>query len=257
MTIERVEAPERTVAERPFEASVQLANDGPAREVTLFAALYRLEEGKGPCGATTDGRFRTFTHVVQERVRLPANGVVSHPAPGARWLHLYEREEVPARPTTDEFCVFVAEATSGPMIAYEAFGTTRLGVRGTNAPPEARFSWEPRTPRATEDVAFQAEATDAEGDPVRYEWDFGHANASGRAVAEGARATHFFYPAGEYVVALVASDGLDEVRATRTVSVLAADALPPRERASPVPLPAWPLLVALALAACVGARRAQ
>jgi hypothetical protein len=247
VSVEDVGVPERTLAGKAFEARLTLANDGPAREVTLFAALYRHEEGEGPCGPATDARFRTFTHVVQERVALPANAVVEHPPPGARWLQMYEREDVPRGPTLDEFCVFVAESGAGPTIEYEAFGTSRLNVRGENAAPLADFSWEPRTPRATEDAAFRASGSDAEGDPVSYHWDFGHANASGRAVGEGPQISHFFYPEGEYVVTLTASDGLNETRVTRTVTVLAADAGAPEGRGLPIPSPTALIVVALAL----------
>lgn len=252
--VEEIGVPERTLAGKPFEASVTLVNEGPAQDVTLLAAIYRRDEGADPCGAATDPRFRTFTHVVQEGIHLPADGVVEHPAPGARWLQKYAKERVPRGPTLDEFCVFVARSESGPTLAYEGFGTTLLSVRGENAAPVVDVEWEPRMPRATEDVEFRATGSDADGDPVSYRWDFGHANASGRATVEGARVSHFFYPEGEYAVTLVATDGLNDTRVTRMITVLAADAEPPA-RGFPVPAPSALAILALAILAPALRRR--
>ena len=241
MTVEDVLVPERTRADLAFDVRVELRNDGPARDVTLFGALYERVEGRGPCGPATDPRFRGFTHLVQERVQLPARSSLSYPEPGDRWLHRYDRADAPAEPTVAELCIFVAEADSGPTAAVEylAFGSAALSVRAENAPPEPRFTWTPEAPGATQDALFVAEAEDAEGDPVSYRWDFGHMNASGRAQATGARVTHFFYPAGEYVVTLTASDGLDEARATQTVVVGEAPGAEP-ERGIPAP---WAAMV--------------
>lgn len=236
VTVDDVVVPDRTMAGKPFEVAIRVVNDGPAQDVTLFGALYDRVEGQGPCGSAADPRFRGFTHLVQERVRLPADGALDFPPEGKRWLHQYDRADVAEAPATAEFCVFVADAGApSPAIEYEAYGVVQLSVRGSNAAPTASFTWSPETPGATQDAAFQAEGEDADGDPLTFRWDFGHLNASGRAVAEGARVTHFFYPAGEYVVTLVATDGLNETSVARTVRVAEEPASDPG-RGSPVPL---------------------
>lgn len=246
--VDEIEVPERTMADKPFPVRVRVTNDGDARDVHFFGALYRAEAGAAPCGPSTGGRFQTFTHLVNERVRIPARSSFVYPDEG-EWLHRYAREDVEAAPRTDELCVFVANATVAQQaIQYEAYGTVPLPVRGVNAIPTASFSWDPETPRATRDVTFRAEGTDADGDPVGFRWDFGHLNASGRARAEGPRPTTFFFPAGEYVVTLTASDGLEETSVARTVTVIAADAPSPDEGAWDVPLAGWVPLVALVVA---------
>lgn len=219
VTVENVKVPERTAAARPFPVSMSLFNDGPARTVTLMAALYEFRDGEGPCGPATDARFRTFTHLSQERVDLPANARIAWPPEGRSWIQRYDARDVPARPDTMELCVFVARNAPGPQLDYEAFASVPLSVRAVNAPPTGAFSWSPETASATDDVVFSATGSDADGDPLAFRWDFGHANATGRAVATGPRAVHFFYPEGDYVVTLVVSDGMDETPVERGVRI--------------------------------------
>lgn len=255
VTVDEILVPDRTLAGKPFEVRVRIVNEGPAMTVDLFGALY-VGEGvaSSPCGPATDPRFRRFTQLVQEPVEIPANSVVEYPGTGDRWLHRYEASDVPATPTQAELCVFVAREASTPAIQYEAYAATPLPVRGANEPPAPALTWDPERPRATEDVRFQASATDAEDDPITFRWDFGHDNANGRAVAEGASATHFFYPAGEYVVTLYASDGLDELPASATVTVRASDAPPERDLLTP-----WPgaLVLVTFVAVCLVGRQAR
>ena len=258
VTVQQVEVPERTAAAKPFEVRVRLANEGPARSVHLFGALYDAAEGKAPCGQTTDPSFRTFTHLVQETIRLPADGEIEHPAEGGRWLHRYGVEDADATPADAEFCVFVAEASGGPVIRYEAYGTTLLSVRAQNAPPQPTFTFEPRAPAVREDVRFVASAVDADGDPVTFRWDFGRFDASGRAVGEGETATHAFYPEGSYAVTLTASDGIDAMPASRTLQVVAAPdgaSQPPGDEGEPAR--GTPLVAALAGCALVAAALAR
>lgn len=236
ITIERVEVPERTMADKPFPVNVTLANDGEARSVYLFAALYERQGGAGPCGSAADPRFRTFTHLVQEAVRVPARTSIVYPDADDQWLQRYSRRDVEAAPATAELCIFVANATTAQrQIDYETFATTTLPVRGINAKPIASFAWDPERPGATRDVRFRAEGSDADGDPVRFAWDFGHINASGRARAQGAVATTFFYPPGDYVVTLTASDGLEESTTARTITIVAAGEEAPPRRGLEVP----------------------
>lgn len=250
--IEETGLPEATLAGRAFEARVTLVNDGAAAEdVLLLAALYR---GSGDaCGERSDPRFHGFTHLVQQEIRVPARARLSYPPEGERWLHRYDAEGVPEAPAAWEHCVFVARSAPGPAIDYEDFASSTLSVRARNTPPVASFSLLPEAPRVSEDVRFAASAEDPEGDAVSFRWDFGHVNASGRATATGAAATHFFYPAGTYRVVLVASDGLDEARVEREVRVLSPGEAPVvtarGEGGRGTPLPAAFAILALALAA--------
>lgn len=252
ITVEEVVVPERTAAGKPFGVEVRLHNDGPARSVHLFGALYADGPGSPECGPTSDPSFRTFTHVVQETIEVPAEGELVHPPPGERWLHRYEAQHAGAEPSDAQLCVFVAEARSGPVIQYEAYGVQTLSVRARNAPPQPSFTFEPTRPGSTEEVRFRAEAEDADGDPVAFSWDFGRFDASGRARAEGPTATHAFYPEGEYVVTLTASDGIDDVPLARTLAVgPAREASGDEDRGLPLPA-VW-----LVLALCVGALAAR
>lgn len=220
VAVGNVKTPERTAADHPFPVSLTLHNTGPARTVTLLAALY--DYGSEACGPATDPRFRTFTHVTQERVRLPADGQVQFPPAGRSWLHRYTADEIPERDTL-ELCIFVAAAEeAGPQIQYEAYASVPLSVRRVNQPPTGDFSWSPTAPAATDDVLFVATGADPDGDTLSYRWDFGHANASGRAVAPGERATHFFYPEGAYVVTLIVSDGIVETPLEKGIQILPA-----------------------------------
>lgn len=247
VTVESIVVPPRTAAAHPFDVNVTLANDGAARSVFLFGALY--DAGSG-CGPAAGPGFRTFTHMVQEQVDLAANSVTPYPTVGDRWLHRYDSNDADAEPTTLELCVFVANASSGPVIDYESFATTPLSVRPTNAVPEVSFTWTPESPSVGETVTFAATGSDADGDPLAFAWDFGHFVASGRAVAEGARVTLAFHSAGEYAITLAASDGLDVTHATRVVDV----GVPGEEPERSIPAPALALLT-LALAGASRLRR--
>lgn len=253
VAIDGMIVPDRTAAEKPFEVSVVLSNDGPARDVFLLGALYDKVDGKGPCGPSTDPRFRSFTHLVQERVRVPANGVLPYPAAGERWLHRYELGDVdPGAPYVAEFCVFVANASQGPLIEYESFSSSLLSVRAHNGVPSVSFVWDPARPVVGAPATFEASASDADGDPVSFSWDLGHFVASGRAVAEGARVEHAFYPEGEFVVTLVGTDGLDEARAVEIVRVGAAQQA---EERSLVPLSASVALASMLIGSMAARRR--
>lgn len=220
-----VDAPERTVAGKAFNASVELRNAGEARVVYLFGALY---EGEGDgCGSAGDPRFRGYTETFVEPVKLPAGATLRYPEPGGRWQHRYDPEDVRDARATDEWCVFVAEDEAPPRLRWLDHASVPLATRRVNEPPEPTVGWSPQAPRAAIDARFEATATDPDGDPVTFRWDFGHANATGRAVAEGPVAYHPFYPEGVYTVTLVASDGLDEARVAREVVVLPEDAPPP------------------------------
>lgn len=219
VTVDHVLVPPSTAAEKAFNVSVSLTNDGPARSVYLFGALYDRANGSAPCGPATDAHFRTFTHTVQETITLPANSVTTFPPEGGRWLQKYGADDATPAPEVAQFCVFVANATAGPTIDYESFATTSLSVRAKNTPPSGGFTWTPDKPAAGEEAAFEGTATDKEGDPVTFRWDFGRYAASGRSEASGPSATSTFYPDGRYVVTLILSDGLNESHLSRTITI--------------------------------------
>lgn len=233
-----MDAPERTQAGLPFDAEVTLQNKGPARDVDLFAALYA--PGGAACGPATDPSFRAFTHLVQVRVRLDAGATHVERA----WRQQYDAADVPRAPSTMEWCVFVGEDRAG-RIEYFDHQAIPLATRGANARPVASFTWSPASPAALDDARFVADASDADGDPLSYRWDFGRFDAGGRATGEGEEAAHAFYPEGRYVVTLTVTDGLEETTVANEVTVGPEE--PPASRG--VPHPAALTLLALVLAA--------
>lgn len=256
--LQEARVPARTLAERPFPVTVRLHNDGPAMNAYLFAALYRWEEGKSPCGPMTDPHFLQATPLVQGVVPLSEGETRVWPDEGEAWEHRYARGKVDQDDARNELCVFVARAPQGREIQYEDYVSVPLTTRGVNSPPRGDWTMRPGTPRAAEDATFEAEGEDDDGDALAFSWDFGHFNASGRARAEGARVTHFFYPDADYTVTMTVSDGFDATPVARAVHVAPADAAaaepPPLSGdeplvEQPIPFPAAltllaPLLVA-------------
>lgn len=251
-----VRAPERTMAGRAFNVSLDLQNHGAARTVYLFAALYEGAPGASPCGPVTEGRFETYTPLYQGVVKLPADGRATFPKPGDTWQQRYAREHVDAAESVDEFCVFVAERQDATGLDWLDFESVAMRTRGENAAPTASFTWEPSDPRAAQDVRFVAEGEDADGDTVTFSWDFGHHNASGRARADGPVAWHPFYPDGTFTVTLLAHDGFDTTAVVQQVDVRVAgapDATPAplakqEDRGIPLPITLAPLAMLLAAA---------
>lgn len=94
-------------------------------------------------------------------------------------------------------------------------------VEVVNRAPEVSFDYE-----ATNlDVAFTARATDADGDPLTYRWDFGDGSPASDA-DRLADPTHTYGAAGSYDVTLEVSDGHDTSRHSASVTVVAANAAP-------------------------------
>lgn len=250
-SIDRVDVPEQTVAARVFDASITLTNRGAAEDVVLVAALYEPQAGQ-TCGPATDPRFRAYTQLVHDPIHLAADSTLTYPPAGERWSHRYTVEETPAG-GVGEWCVFVAR-TPGPtaQVQYEDFASVELAVRATNAAPTAAFTWAPERPLAAQPTTFRATGEDADGDVVRYTWDFGFANASGRARAAGPDPIVRFFPEGAYDVTLTASDGFDEARFVRQVLVLPeqapATSVVSTGAPSETPLPLWVALLGIGLA---------
>lgn len=259
VTLSDVRVPDLTVAGSPWEAHVRVTNDETPRTVYLFAALYAPAEGKS-CGAATDPRFRAFTPLLQARIVMNAGAVVDYPPEGDSWLQKYEPNKVPQGSATMEWCVFAAEDGTGntAQINYLAFQSVALATRSQNSAPIGFFTWSPPVPEATQDVVFTAEGADQDGDDLSYHWDFGHANASGRAVATGPVVSTFFYPAGTFPVTLRISDGYNETVITQDVRIAEEGngvAEPTPERAAKTPVPFALVGVAVVIAALAARRR--
>jgi PKD repeat protein len=85
-------------------------------------------------------------------------------------------------------------------------GTVVVEGASANKPPTADPFVDPRAGEAPLSVHFEARATDPDGDPLSYEWDFGTADDdSDKATTSHA---HFTYTnAGDYTATLTISDG--------------------------------------------------
>lgn len=78
-------------------------------------------------------------------------------------------------------------------------------------------------------VAFDATVADADGDPLRYAWDFGDG-----AVSSEADPSHVYPAAGSYVVKLTVADSYESTTVSETVTVVAANRAPTAAFASTV-----------------------
>lgn len=68
--------------------------------------------------------------------------------------------------------------------------------------------------RPGQPLLFTARATDADGDPLTYTWDFGDGET-----ATGATVEHTYAAAGTYVAVVTVSDGADSVSDSVTVTL--------------------------------------
>lgn len=97
---------------------------------------------------------------------------------------------------------------------------------GENSAPQASFGWD----CAGLDCTFDATATDPDGDPLSYAWEFGDGDSSSTEDP-----SHSYAVAGDYVVTLTVDDGIDQTVVTHTVGV--SD--PPGENSPPVGSFVW------------------
>lgn len=88
-----------------------------------------------------------------------------------------------------------------------------------NQPPLVTFTFDPQAPKANERVSFDAAgSSDADGQIVKYEWDFGDGEK-----AEGQTTTHIYKAAGKFTVKLTVTDDKGVSNAlTRTIDIQAA-----------------------------------
>ena len=103
-----------------------------------------------------------------------------------------------------------------------------------NQPPTADFAFDPSTPAPGETVAFEATASDSDGDVGGYQW-----RIDGSVVAEGPDLEYAFPDRGEYTVALtVTDDDGATTSASREVTVDGEDraqTATPQPTATPTP----------------------
>jgi PKD repeat protein len=94
-------------------------------------------------------------------------------------------------------------------------------VRGANALPmiTAVPTADPGLAQIGEDVVFGVAATDEDGDPLTFSWDFGDGSTG-----TGASPAHQYAAAGMYTVTVTVSDGLED--AIETVDLIVANSLP-------------------------------
>ncbi|WP_353708813.1 ThuA domain-containing protein [Cellulosimicrobium sp. ES-005] len=132
--------------------------------------------------------------------------------------------ETPARtqavPVTDpggtRTLYFVARSTTGAtgdMFDVDSVTFTGRGAANNVAPVVGSVTATPATGDAPLDVAFAAQATDADGDALTYAWEFGDGGT-----ATGATAQHTYAEAGSYTATVTVSDP-SGARATGTVAV--------------------------------------
>ncbi len=111
---------------------------------------------------------------------------------------------------------FVARSTTGAtgdMFDVDSVTFTGRGAANNVAPVVGSVTATPATGDAPLDVAFAAQATDADGDALTYAWDFGDGGT-----ATGATAQHTYTAAGSYTAKVTVSDP-SGAHATGTVAV--------------------------------------
>jgi len=85
-----------------------------------------------------------------------------------------------------------------------------------NTPPTASPTATPSSDVAPLEVQFTANASDADGDPLTYAWDFGDPG-SGDNTSTEENPSHVYSRPGTYVASLTVSDGQDEVSASLSI----------------------------------------
>jgi PKD repeat protein len=93
-----------------------------------------------------------------------------------------------------------------------------IEVAAPNSPPTAAPTATPSSGAAPLAVAFAADASDVDGDPLTYAWDFGDPMSPDNTSAL-ASPLHVYAQPGTYVAWLTVSDGVDWVSASLTVVV--------------------------------------
>lgn len=79
--------------------------------------------------------------------------------------------------------------------------TTSQAVQVQHGRPQASFTWNPLSPKAGEEVTFDASGSQPQERITRYRWDFGDGNTG-----EGKIVTHKYRTGGDFTVTLVVTD---------------------------------------------------
>jgi chitodextrinase len=109
-------------------------------------------------------------------------------------------------------------------------------IRSNNSPVISGTAILPNSPRTNETVSFSASATDPDGNPLSYSWNFGDGGQ-----ASGASATHSYGSVGTFAVVLTVSDDKGgSVSARSYVSVVTPANLSPAISSSPTIQPSDP-----------------
>ncbi|MCX6340423.1 MAG: lamin tail domain-containing protein, partial [Candidatus Aureabacteria bacterium] len=118
-----------------------------------------------------------------------------------------------------------------PFDGMEYGESAETQVEILNSPPE--ITWSPPESGITGQILeFEASATDADGDPVIYTWDFGNGDA-----ATGAEKLYIYYEEGDYNIAIIANDGEESSIEHAAVPISKAPVIYPRTEVSVPTMP--------------------
>jgi cytochrome c len=140
-------------------------------------------------------------------------------------------------PATVENAAIADGAAIGPFVLgifqndpiWAAFDWFTLSGEGVNTPPVIdEIVADPDTGEAPLEVSFTSIASDADGDELSYEWDFGDGDTS-----DAQNPTHTYTDPGTYEAELTVSDGTDEATDSVTVTVTEPGEAELRLRVSP------------------------
>ena len=108
----------------------------------------------------------------------------------------------------------------GPEVGFEYFGFEgEAACPALNQPPVIEgLTADPTSGFAPLEVDFSVDASDADGDELTYEWDFGDGGASNQQ-----NPTHTYEEPGTYVAEVTVSDGVAERSRSITIDVLPDD----------------------------------
>jgi beta propeller repeat protein len=114
---------------------------------------------------------------------------------------------------------YLATLTATDNIGQTATDTVLIEVTAPNTPPTASPTATPNSGTVPLNVAFAANAADADGDPLSYDWDFGDPTSGAANTDTSADPGHTYNAAGQYSVTLTVSDGIASTTSSLTVNV--------------------------------------
>lgn len=114
--------------------------------------------------------------------------------------------------------IYTATLTVTDNIGQTSEADVAITVTAPNGAPDIAPTATPNSGPAPLVVQFAANASDAEGDPLTYAWNFGDP-ASGNNTSTAENPAHTYARAGAYTAWLTVSDGQDETSAALTIVV--------------------------------------